>query len=258
MNNYPNNSFINFVHIPKCAGSTFRSCLIDPYLPKELINGPIVGIRALKQYQGDLQFLRGHFAFGREKYFPKGSPIHQREMVNLVALRDPLDQMISYYYYKIQVDEVGQLGVAPDSGSRHPILDFYRARPAVQNMQTRMVAGVHWASRHSPVGKLGSVFPRLMLQFACRNLTRKFDWIFFQDTADKDFTEFATHYDLQYRPSRFEKTVTKIRPAKKEISDFEKEALLKINHADQVLYERAKVWRGESALVSGNSHSFSK
>lgn len=247
---YPENLFINFVHIPKCAGSTFRNSLIDPYVSEDLLNGPIIGIRELRKYTKDLQFLRGHFPFGREKYFPKDSPVRCREMINLVALRDPIDQMISYYYYKIQVDEVRQLGEAPAPDSPHPILDFYRARPMVHNLQTRMIAGVHWASHHSPLAKLGTAVPGWMLRIAWRNLTSQFHWVFFQHTADADFAEFAASYDLDYAPTRFQKTVTRDRPAKHEISEDEKAELLKINFADQALYERAKSWRGVSARTS--------
>ena len=250
MNNYPKNSFINFVHIPKCAGSTFRASLIDPYIPKELINGPIIGVRLLRKYQNDLQFLKGHFAYGSHRYFPKKSPIHQRECINIVSLREPLDQMISYYYYKIQVDEVGQVGPPVNPDSPHPILAFYRGRPTIRNMQTRMVAGVHWHSRISPLAKLGTHFPSLMLVRARQNLKREFDWLFFQDSADADFVEFAEFYGLKYQPTRYEKTVTKERPQCHDVSPEEKRALLQLNLADVLLYSQAKEWRGEFAHIS--------
>ena len=157
--------------------------------------------------------------------------------------------MISYYFYKIQVNELGQHGKAPSEDSLHPILDFYTERPLICNMQTRMIAGVYWASLRSPISWLGYWFPSLMLRVAWRNLTTKFHWIFFQDTADRDFSEFASHYGLDYQAKRFERTVTKARPSCRDLSSHEREGLLRLNSADVALYEKACEWRGESAML---------
>lgn len=246
---YPKDIFVNFVHIPKCAGSTFRSSFIDPYIPKEMVGDSIFGLRELRRFENDLQFVRGHYAYGYDKYLPSNSPVHSRRFLNLVALREPVDQMISYYYYKIQVNQVDQYGKPPSPNSRYPVAEFYRERPLICNMQTRMLAGIHWANHKSPIAQLGSFMPALMFRFAWQNLTNRFHWVFFQDNADADFAEFASFYDIEYKPSRYEKTVTKARPAKEEITEEERRELLKINAVDQKLYERAKSWRGGKAFV---------
>ena len=89
-----------------------------------------------------------------------------------------------------------------------------------------------------------------MLARARQNLRKEFDWLFFQDSADTDFVQFAEFYGLKYHPTRYDKTVTKKRPQRNDISANEKRALLQLNSADVLLYSQAKELRCESAHVS--------
>lgn len=213
------------------------------------MNDSMYGLRDLRSYGNDFQFLKGHYPFGYEKYLSKDSPVRLRKFMNLVALRDPIDQMVSYYYYKIQVNQVEQYGAPPRPDSPSPIVDFYRERPLICNIQTRMIAGVHWCNRRFPVAHFGKIVPSFMYYVAWKNLIKKFHWVFFQDTADEDFAEFASCFGLKYKPNRYEKTVTKARPSKNEITETERLELLNINAIDQRLYENVKSWRGDKALV---------
>ena len=93
-----------FLHIPKTAGSTFHAILNKKFRDSQVHN--VFGARytapAIAEFieqplseKSHIKMLKGHMPFGLHKYLPGSSSY-------ISFLRDPVDRVISLYYYIIK------------------------------------------------------------------------------------------------------------------------------------------------------------
>ena len=92
-------STVIFMHIPKAAGSTLHSVLTRCYRRNETFNvkgarSPEVAEFAASRIEDRvrIRLVKGHLLFGFHKYLPRPSTY-------ITILRDPVDRVISHYYY---------------------------------------------------------------------------------------------------------------------------------------------------------------
>ncbi len=94
------NSLI-FLHIPKTAGSTFHTILNKKYRDRDVQNvfgarykAPAIAdfIAMPMEKKTHIKMLKGHMPFGLHEYMPGASTY-------IAFLRDPVDRVISLYYY---------------------------------------------------------------------------------------------------------------------------------------------------------------
>src|SRR5512135_3015151 len=93
-----------FLHIPKTAGTTFRSILPANYRAEELYNVPtnaegqvdFSGLDRLSDVEKrKIRVLAGHFQYGAHEHLPQKSSY-------ITILRDPVKRIISRYYHAVR------------------------------------------------------------------------------------------------------------------------------------------------------------
>jgi len=177
-----------FLHIPKAAGQTLRNILRREYLftslfnsiflknkiiflpvdtPKFISSGiskePIKHLESLNNKEKkNVKVLTGHFCYGVHKYFNKKAKY-------ITILRNPIDRIISLYYYILRTKEHHLHDYLVDE--KISLRDFVRngITTEVDNVQTRLLAGMH----SHDVG-FGQV-KKEMLEDAKRNLKTEFE-----------------------------------------------------------------------------------
>jgi hypothetical protein len=121
------NRKIVFVHVPKCAGTSFKSLVREN--GRNICEYP--GLKAfLRADLADCDFLGGHQKYGLS-WFMRG------KVQYLTFLRDPVERCISYYYF---VQEWHKHPCYSDAVN-NDILGFYGIS-AHRNMQTQYIGGL--------------------------------------------------------------------------------------------------------------------
>lgn len=133
---------INFVHIPKTAGTTFISILKENFSPHDFfqINGmnpdeSMDKIAAMPAERRDaIKLLMGHWSIEFEQFFP------DREIHRIVYVREPVRHFLSTYYYIRKTKVHAQYDIA----NRLSLSEFveYRQATNLDNLQTRHLAGI--------------------------------------------------------------------------------------------------------------------
>ena len=180
---------IAFVHIPKTAGTTLNSVLVQEYalnerhevmmrgmswiLPRpEIIRRPLISfskIRRLKasvRSRRDLRLVHGHFDLSMMKHLPAGTRY-------FTLLRDPVERAISHYYHyrRRETERVHPLAM------RSTLAEWVGSCGLVEmdNGQTRRLAG----EMNVPCGRVTrATLERAtskLAMFAAVGLTERFD-----------------------------------------------------------------------------------
>ena len=235
-------------HIPKCAGTSFRNALVVPNIPSSMIFSPESGLSRIMRHKQDFQYLVGHFPVGVEQFYSLRSPARKRHKILVTFLRDPLDQMISYYWFQIQLENCRPNKFANDHNA---IVEYYKNTPRARNLQTQLCSGIIIERILPRIGIMGGC--AFQLKRAKRNLINRFHFVGQFENADGDMKLLAEYLGIKYVPTHSEITRTKRRPSVSEIDPEIAKALLEINYLDRELYTYAqsKIWdsRGKEQPV---------
>lgn len=160
---------IVFLHIPKAGGATMNSILSRQYSPERSLikwGGPHIWEERLSSL-GDseksrLQLIAGHVRYGQHKYV-------KEKATYISMMRDPVDRIISQYYYIIQGKNhsIHDWVVENTEDIEEYVVKMSRGKlwHAVQNRQARRLAGLQ-PSREEDVD--------LMVQKAKENIKKSF------------------------------------------------------------------------------------
>jgi hypothetical protein len=132
---------LNFVHIPKTAGTTFISILRRNFDSRQILQ--IDGLNPEKTFSeleqsgartDHYRLLIGHWSIKFEKFFAN------REIVRIVFLRHPLEHFLSTYFYIRQTPTHLQHDVA----NRLSLQEFLVFRKSINldNLQVRHLGGI--------------------------------------------------------------------------------------------------------------------
>lgn len=129
-----------FLHIPKTGGVTMRRLLDRQYTKQRVFRYPaekpmqVLGQLTSAERQ-NIRCVYGHFRYGVHRHF-------HRRAVYITMVRDPLDRILSMYYFirsrpqnKLH-HQAKQMSFSQFVTSRDP-----RIRAALNNHQTRMISG---------------------------------------------------------------------------------------------------------------------
>lgn len=232
------NTAIIFTHIPKCAGTSFRNSLIVPNIEEEMMYRPSGGISKLIKHKKDFRYIIGHLPFNAEKYIHLSNPARKRKTITMVFLREPIDQMISFFYYQKQLGKYS----AYLKDEEADIVHFYKTTASAQNIQTRFCSGIGLDLFFNKI--LKNPPNKLQLSRAKKNINSKINFVGQFENIGKEMQYISEKYKLIYQPTYSKTTKTKNRPSVDALKKEVKEELSKINNLDIELYQFAKekIW----------------
>jgi hypothetical protein len=218
-----------FVHIPKTGGTTLYQILGRQYPGDALfvVDGKrrdeslarVAGLPLAER--GRIRCLGGHIPFGKHELV-NGPPIY------ITLLRDPVDRVISHYYYVLRRPEHA---LHAEVTSRGMSLEEYAERapaPELRNGQTRMVVGLTGATPLPPEA-LEIAKEHLTRHFAVAGLTERFD-----ESLLLMQKRFGWRNVLYVR-----RKVSPNRPPERVISPASRQAILANNSLDAALHQFA-------------------
>jgi Sulfotransferase family len=232
-----------FLHIPKAGGTTLHSVIERQFAPEVIfsING-MTPARSIKEFialpaqqREKIRLLKGHMPFGLHKYLSVPA-------VYLTMLRDPVDRVVSHYYF-----------VRRSPGVRHheevarermSLEDFVRERASINanDDQTRLISGVEKVNAKLWRGGTGAneePGTTDILEIAKKNLQDHFTVVGLSERFDESLLLFRKR--LGWRNIYYVKqNVTKGRPAKELLPPATVRLIEQHNELDMALYEYAR------------------
>lgn len=222
-----------FFHIPKCGGSTVTRFLHKQYLPEQVfqIDGqnPKASVDQFKSFSAEkrrsYRLVIGHAA---QKLLDYVGP----EWISMTVLRDPVDRIVSHYYYakrdqrhylhqRIHDESIGLLE--------------YVAKPLTREVQNWHVSTFSGRSfSEVPANPQGSI------DLAFDFITRQFQVVGFLDDLPGAMNQIGT---LARFHSRFENGTynkTKDRPKIEQVDAEVLRKITELNSLDVQLYERLR------------------
>ena len=174
-----------FVHIPKTAGTTLMRVIERQFPPSQtyfmnlyLMNDDRQkSIEHLKIHtqveKAQIRCLKGHMPFGLHQFLPRMSRY-------VTVLRDPIERMISSYYFVLSLDKNDPLYSIYFKKSLEEFVTFMYTRNEL-NLQTRYIGGgIEFENLRPPYPPLGqdaiTIAKRhLATEFQLVGLTERFD-----------------------------------------------------------------------------------
>ncbi len=213
-----------FVHIPKTAGVSLNHILDQYYKPTETFSVRLGKDRKTfkslpYEERAKINLLRGHIAFGAHKFL-------SRPTIYMTVLRNPIDRTISHYYFVLQ--ETTQR--LHDKAKSLDLADFVLNEPEVQNLQTKMLAGIENIYQQVDKSTLKQAKENLN-SCAIIGLTERFE-----DTL----ALMENVLGWQNIPSVEKRQVTKSRPSISDVPESTIKIIKEYNQLDIELYEYAK------------------
>lgn len=217
-----------FLHIPKAAGTTLNRVIERQYPERATfsIDGgnvyeSIEEFKSLSNEQRDgFLCLKGHMPFGLHLYMAQ-------PCAYITLLRDPVDRMISHYYYVLRTPNHY---LYEQVVSREMTLEDYVGSDIsteLQNGQTKLLAG----DEKNP--------PRNMLRIAKRNLREHFMVVGLTERFDESLVLMKKRLcwdDIRYRP----RNVTRSRPSRNGVPLSTVRLIEERNQKDLELYAFAR------------------
>ncbi len=221
-----------FLHIPKAAGQTLSQVIVRHFDPAAVFAIGRPNHQFIEQFKkmskserARIRLVKGHMPFGLHEYLPRPSTY-------ITMLRDPVDRIISYYYFARRTPD-HYLHEALQS-RRMSLREFVLHGLPVEldNGQTRLLAGV---GNGVGVGQCSLE----TLETARRNLTAHFAVIGLSERFDETLLLLKSAFgwrNLCYTRLN----VTRDRLPKDAVDDETLDAIARSNELDLQLYEWAR------------------
>jgi hypothetical protein len=220
-------TLIIFLHLPKTAGSTLARIIQGQYAASGIISlyDSMLGEELASLPWTKLENLRvvmGHLYFGVHNFLPGPSTY-------ITMLRDPVDRVISHYYFVRQDPSHYLYDSAHKMSMQEYIVSCNRQEP--NNDQTRLLAGKRETS------SFGTCTDE-MLDIAKKNLTEHFTVVGITEEFDRSLI--LMKRNLGWRsPFYINQNVSRHRPRKEDISLETLRVVQAYNELDIELYRFA-------------------
>lgn len=234
---------IAFLHLPKTGGTTLNHIIRRQYDPDQLFffgpNTPEslqVFINKSSDEKRHIKLISGHFPFGIHEQMPD-------ETTYITLFREPIKRVVSFFYYVKNTDShYLNKDVVGKSMGLVAFMEGYTTQ-MVDNGQTRLISGL-WLD--PPYGECTTE----MFEMAKTNLRERFSIVGLTEQFDETLLLMRDAFnwrDIGY----IRQNVNKAKPAYKEISSEEKEAIRHFNQWDIALYEYAQSLFAEQLAGQG-------
>ena len=217
-----------FLHLPKTAGQTLVHIMKRQYGPDAVLSlySSSFGeeLRMMPRQQTDtIRLIIGHLYFGVHSFFPGLS-------IYLTMLRDPVDRIISHYYFVRSNPTHYLYSLAQQTSLAEFIVSCNRLEP--NNDQTRLLAGKDYLPDSGEC-------TQEMLPMAKKNLQEHFSVVGLTEEFDVSLLLFK-HILNWKTPFYVRRNVTRQRPRKEEISKKTLAVIEQYNKLDMELYHYGK------------------
>ena len=234
-----------FQHVAKTAGSTFENILNRQYDPNRIYrltaDTPDELLRAIHRYKrmslaerASYDLVAGHSAFSVFDDIPG-------QRVGITFLRDPVERVISHYFYAKRRPDHPLYSMAMDLD----LGDYTLSLPnELQNRCTQVFASLtHREINADPEAALAVAKKNLKVHFRVIGLTERFDESIVLIAHRLGWNQFPYYQRLN---------VTSKRPKRSQVSDQALRVIREANALDIRLYESASEWFQE-AIDEGGS-----
>ncbi len=231
--NRKENLTIIFLHIPKAAGITIYSILKNQYAPGETYQ--IDGNRtpeSIKEFlnlpaekKKKIRILQGHMSFGLHRQF-------SGETTYFTLLRDPLERIISHYYYVLRSPE--HYLYEKVTKGKISLKDFVTGSTAkeLNDGQVRFISGVGFYFGYNQC-------PYALLELAQSILDKFFTVVGVNEYFDE--TVLLLKKSFNWKPPVYiRQNVTENRPRQEDLDNDTVEAIKEYNKLDIALYRYAQ------------------
>lgn len=234
-----------FIHIPKTGGTTMvhtlsRQILFNKFKrlnpkrtthPKEFLNKVENLLEDVIKSKSNIEVVGGHFGFGAH-------PAMQDPKLHFTVLREPIDRVISEYYYMKYKGMYYQDLIEKEELS---LLDYvnHEETSYLNNLQTRLVAGESYGS--------GEEVTEQVYVKALDNL-KKFASFGITEQMSNSLALFYLNLNWKRLPYYIESNINDQRPNRKKASQEDIDAITQRDKYDVLLYQEAKKIFNERVL----------
>ncbi|MFN0131689.1 MAG: sulfotransferase family 2 domain-containing protein [Phycisphaerales bacterium] len=235
-----------FIHIPKAAGTTFQHLVEDRFARKFRFSGDTEEWNAFKRLSAEerdsFDLLYGHVHFGVHEHLA-------RPAMYVTMLRDPVDRIVSHYYFVRQHPDHYLHSIAAEC-----TLEQYATRRTsheLDNDQVRWLTTPHHFD--VPVGKVS----RTLVEEAKWNLANAFPAFGITSQFERSVRWVSRALCWQGVEIPPRQNATRDRPALEEVSPATIAAIREINRYDAELFEFASALFEERAPAGCEAASLS-
>ena len=222
---------ILFDHLPKCGGTTLNAYL-DQHYPKRKIfstdgSNPTKSVRLFKdlpkQQRHGYSLVKGHFA---KALFDYVDP----ECLKVTVLRDPVERIISHYYYARRTPNHYLYSIIHNS--EMSLEDYANSSDELRNWYTAHFSGL-------PVD-VAEEKPEESMAKAADILLTHYDIIGFLDKFPLFIDNLRKQANLGYEYNNYRANVTQNRPNIESIPQSTIEKIEQLNYLDIALYRKIR------------------
>ncbi len=221
-----------FLHIPKAGGRSLYKALERNYAANDTYCIGVNTASAMQkfinlplQHRARIRLVRGHMPFGLHDHIP-------RNAVYITLLRDPVERVISHYYYvKRTPEHYLHSDITEHDTGLHDYITSSGC-PELDNGQTRLLAGV---DDNIPFGELDDT----ILEKAQNNLHASFAAVGLTERFDETLLLFRKRLRWHALPLYAKQNVTRNRPPRDATPPATLRQIRTCNMYDQRLYDEA-------------------
>lgn len=232
-------STVIFTHIPKTAGTSLRHIVQSQFQPHQVFEfynlrtQPPKVLKGIEKYRGlsqtrkaAIEFVSGHVGFGLHEFL-------QRPCTYITVLRDPIERVISYYYFLSR----NQNEITKDKS----LGEFIKTFGGAQNSMTCYLSGLTLkAQLQDPDVDIEALqFDQTTLEQAKANLESSFKVVGFVDRFDETCILLKQKLGWNFSSFYVRKNVAN-RNYLDEVSPTDLDLIHKYNELDIQLYSHAR------------------